>query len=199
MLCRSAWLCPLLLSWLVTPQSFASLHLYWVWALLVHPTPKNQSFAKCVHHTYLHVVFHRHSKVNYLSATFKTFKMYSCFVFLFSSWGRITCFTVSFMVTWLHTLTSMHNVLVQKSQTEQGNGARPKLSEKKSFKHINNKKLLCAPSWCTRELSGSRSWSWVTVKGMVTHLVPFVDMTYIPLKTSLAISTFQSSYTNKKL
>ena len=23
-------------------QSFASLHLYWVWALLVHPTPKNQ-------------------------------------------------------------------------------------------------------------------------------------------------------------
>ena len=24
-------------------QSFASLHLYWVWALLVHPTPKNQS------------------------------------------------------------------------------------------------------------------------------------------------------------
>jgi hypothetical protein len=26
-------------------QSFASLHLYWVWALLVHPTPKNQSFS----------------------------------------------------------------------------------------------------------------------------------------------------------
>ena len=24
-------------------HSFASLHLYWVWALLVHPTPKNQS------------------------------------------------------------------------------------------------------------------------------------------------------------
>ena len=24
-------------------QSFASLHLYWVWALLVHPTTKNQS------------------------------------------------------------------------------------------------------------------------------------------------------------
>ena len=24
-------------------QSFASLRLYWVWALLVHPTPKNQS------------------------------------------------------------------------------------------------------------------------------------------------------------
>jgi hypothetical protein len=28
-------------------QSFASLHLYWVWALLVHPTPKNQSFLMC--------------------------------------------------------------------------------------------------------------------------------------------------------
>jgi hypothetical protein len=27
-------------------QSFASLHLYWVWALLVHPTPKNQSYFK---------------------------------------------------------------------------------------------------------------------------------------------------------
>jgi hypothetical protein len=33
-------------------QSFASLHLYWVWALLVHPTPKNQVF-QCVHHIYL--------------------------------------------------------------------------------------------------------------------------------------------------
>ena len=54
-------------------QSFASLHLYWVWALLVHPTPKNQN-AKRVHHTYLHVVFHRHSKVYCLCATFKTSK-----------------------------------------------------------------------------------------------------------------------------
>jgi hypothetical protein len=27
-------------------QSFASLHLYWVWGLLVHPTPKNQSYFK---------------------------------------------------------------------------------------------------------------------------------------------------------
>jgi hypothetical protein len=33
-------------------QSFASLHLYWVWALLVHPTPKNQVF-QYVHHVYL--------------------------------------------------------------------------------------------------------------------------------------------------
>jgi hypothetical protein len=28
-------------------QSFASLHLYWVWVLLVHPTNKNQSFPMC--------------------------------------------------------------------------------------------------------------------------------------------------------
>ena len=60
-------------------QSFASLHLYWVWALLVHPTPKNQN-ANRVHHTYLYVVFHRHSKVNCLCATFKTFKKYSLFL-----------------------------------------------------------------------------------------------------------------------
>jgi hypothetical protein len=33
-------------------QSFASLHLYWEGILLVHPTPKNQSF-HCVHHIYL--------------------------------------------------------------------------------------------------------------------------------------------------
>ena len=53
MLCRSAWFCPLLLSWFGRSQSIASLHLYWVWVLLVHPTPKNQSFAKSVHHIYL--------------------------------------------------------------------------------------------------------------------------------------------------
>jgi hypothetical protein len=33
-------------------QSFASLYLYWVWALLVHLAPKNQVF-QCVHHIYL--------------------------------------------------------------------------------------------------------------------------------------------------
>ena len=91
MLCRSAWLWPFTALLVGRSQSFASLHLYWVWALLVHPTPKNQSFAKCVHHTYLHVVFHCHSKVNCSCATFKTFKIYSCFVFLFSSWGSIEC------------------------------------------------------------------------------------------------------------
>ena len=66
-------------------QSFASLHLYWVWALLVHPTPKNQNVNR-VHHTYLYVVFHRHSKVNFLCATFKTFKNYYLFYVIYSSW-----------------------------------------------------------------------------------------------------------------
>jgi hypothetical protein len=33
-------------------QSFASLHLYWEGRILVHPTPKNQSF-QGVHHIYL--------------------------------------------------------------------------------------------------------------------------------------------------
>ena len=46
-------------------QSFASLHLYWVWALLVHPTPKkNQSFAKSVHYIYLIACFY--SKAHFL-------------------------------------------------------------------------------------------------------------------------------------
>ena len=116
-------------------QSFASLHLYWVWALLVHPTPKNQSFAKCVHHTYLHVVFHCHSKVNCSCATFKTFKIYSCFVFLFSSWGSVEWFAVSCMVTWLHTFTSMHNVLVlNNAKRAKATGAQPKLSVKRKQK-----------------------------------------------------------------
>jgi hypothetical protein len=33
-------------------QSFASLTLYWVWSLLVHPTPKTK-LCQCVHHKYL--------------------------------------------------------------------------------------------------------------------------------------------------
>ena len=43
----------IIVSWFGCSQSFASLHLYWVWVLLVHPTPKNQSFAKSVHYIYL--------------------------------------------------------------------------------------------------------------------------------------------------
>jgi hypothetical protein len=45
--CRYAWLWPLLLSWLVAPSLLLALVLYWVWALLVHPTPKNQVVPLC--------------------------------------------------------------------------------------------------------------------------------------------------------
>src|SRR3954452_4330294 len=46
----------------------------------MHPTPKNQN-ATCVHHTYLYVVLQCPSKVNFLCATFKTFKnTITCFV-----------------------------------------------------------------------------------------------------------------------
>ena len=48
-------------------QSFANLHLYWVWVLLVHPTPKNQSFAKSVHYIYLIACFY--SKARFLLYT----------------------------------------------------------------------------------------------------------------------------------
>ena len=82
-------------------QSFASLHLYWVWALLVHPTPKKVKFANCVHHTYLYVVFHHHSKVNCLCATFKPSKTITCFVFLLC-WMIYCLFHVYFGFTpWL--------------------------------------------------------------------------------------------------
>ena len=76
---------------------------------------------------------------------------YSCFVFLFSSWGRITCFTVSFIVTWLQTSTSMNNVLVKNHNESKATGAQPKLSEKKSSKQKKyNQTLLCA--LCTWEI-----------------------------------------------
>jgi hypothetical protein len=42
MFCRYAWLWSLLLSYLVAPSLLLALVLYWVWALLVHSTPKNQ-------------------------------------------------------------------------------------------------------------------------------------------------------------
>jgi hypothetical protein len=51
-------------------KSFASLHLYWVWGLLVHPTPKKPKFAKSVHHIYLlaSLLFEVYSSYFYLSS-----------------------------------------------------------------------------------------------------------------------------------
>ena len=59
-------------------QSFASLHLYWVFYSCIQP-PKTKS-AKCIHHIYLFVVFHCHSIVVCLCATFKNFL--SIFIFV---------------------------------------------------------------------------------------------------------------------
>ena len=44
--------------------------------------PPKTKVANCVHHTYLYVVFHRHSKVNCLCATFKPSELLHvlCFV-----------------------------------------------------------------------------------------------------------------------
>jgi hypothetical protein len=61
LLCRYAWLWPLLLSELVAPSLLLALILYRVWALLVHPTPKNQ-VCHCVHYKFLCMVFASHSK-----------------------------------------------------------------------------------------------------------------------------------------
>jgi hypothetical protein len=49
-------------------QSFASLHLHWVWALLMHPTPKNQSFPMCPSYIPIsNLLFQVHSSCFYLS------------------------------------------------------------------------------------------------------------------------------------
>jgi hypothetical protein len=54
--------------------------LYWEEILLMHPNPNQNTHAIYVHHIYLYVVFHRHSKVNCLCATFKASKIITCFV-----------------------------------------------------------------------------------------------------------------------
>ena len=87
-------------------------NLYWEGILLVHPNlePKSMPFVSTIT-TYMW--YFLPLQVNCSCATFKTFKtikpvLCSCF----SSWGSIGCFIISFMFIWLHTLTSMHNVLV---------------------------------------------------------------------------------------
>jgi hypothetical protein len=140
-------------------QSLASLHLYWVWALLVHPTPKKPKFAKCVHHTYLYVVFHRHSKVNCLCATFKTFKSY--YLFCVPVLAHEEVLNALLSLSWLHTLTSMNNVLVLNIAKRAGKWVpsplnitnnQIKLRTLCTWEIIN---LVCAKG----ELYGSRSWS----------------------------------------
>jgi hypothetical protein len=50
-------------------QSFASLHLYWVWALLVHPIPQNQSLPMCPPYLPIsNLLFQVYSSCFYLSS-----------------------------------------------------------------------------------------------------------------------------------
>jgi hypothetical protein len=50
-------------------QSFASLHLYWIWALLMHPTPRNQSSPMCPPYLPIsNLLFQVHSSCFYLSS-----------------------------------------------------------------------------------------------------------------------------------
>jgi hypothetical protein len=50
-------------------QSLASLHMYWVWALLVHPTPKNQSLPICLLYLPISIfLFQVYSSCFYLSS-----------------------------------------------------------------------------------------------------------------------------------
>jgi hypothetical protein len=57
-------------------QSFASLHLYWERILLVHPTPKNQSFSKDST-TNSYAWYFKPFQVNFHVLPFKTFKYLS--------------------------------------------------------------------------------------------------------------------------
>jgi hypothetical protein len=77
MFCRFAWLWPFLLSYLVAPSLLLALILYWVWALLVHPTQKTK-LCQCVHHTYLLAICYSkvHSTCFYLSFKLNSFWCY---------------------------------------------------------------------------------------------------------------------------
>jgi hypothetical protein len=56
-------------------QSFASLHLYWVWSLLVHPTLKNQTYSK--EFTINSYTWHfKPFQANFHVLPFKTFKIF---------------------------------------------------------------------------------------------------------------------------
>ena len=59
--------------------------------------------AICVHHTYLYVVFKRHSKVKFSCATFKKLQNhYSCFVYFYSSWeSSLQTIVIDFMYSCL--------------------------------------------------------------------------------------------------
>jgi hypothetical protein len=68
-------------------QSFARHHLYWEGILLVHPTPKNQSFSK-ESTTNSYAWYFKPFQLNFHVLPFKTFKYFSFCDTIFCSWGR---------------------------------------------------------------------------------------------------------------
>ena len=100
-------------------QSFASLHLYWVWALLVHPTPKNQSFP--IVSTIPTYMWYFTATPNWIASVlplnFQNLLLILCFVLaheeVLNGLSSLSC------LLWLQTFTSMHNVLVLSFAKEQ--------------------------------------------------------------------------------
>jgi hypothetical protein len=77
LLCRFAWLWPLLLSLLAAPSLLLALVLYWVWALLVHPTPKNQVMPMCPPYIPIsNLLFQVHLTCFYLSLELNSYQCY---------------------------------------------------------------------------------------------------------------------------
>jgi hypothetical protein len=77
MFCRYAWLWPLLLSYLVAPSLLLAFVLYWVWALLVHATPKNQVIPMCPPYIPIsNLLFQVHLTCFYLSFKLNSFWCY---------------------------------------------------------------------------------------------------------------------------
>lgn len=93
-------------------QSLASLHLYWVWALLVHPTPINPKFCQMCP-PYLPICgISPPLQVNCSCVTFKPSKLLNLFCVPVLAHEEVLSALLFLHVWWLHTLTSMHNVLV---------------------------------------------------------------------------------------
>jgi hypothetical protein len=83
---------------LVAPSLLLALILYWVWALLVHPTPKNQVF-HYVHYKFLCMVFASHSKQIFMCYLSKNLQNTSRFVTLFLAHGDVVVgFTIFHIV-----------------------------------------------------------------------------------------------------
>ena len=72
------------------PQSFASLHLYWVLALLVHPTPKNQTCHLCPPYLPICVIWSPLQSKFFMCYLQNLQKHYSYFVY-FIAHGKVVC------------------------------------------------------------------------------------------------------------